>query len=160
MKRHAVIVSVFILLSIGTLTGMLEPVLGAEEKLYYFSVSLVQPRTRQLIPIKVYYNDHLTLDRKMHIPHGSTFFVRLLAPMGRYVSVVFRDEGDTLYDLPMNARYLDTGTKQFTWTMPRRFMPGRVEFGICLWTLLIPGTDTLDGAFERTGFLNLGDTAI
>jgi hypothetical protein len=134
------------------------PAVGSANSIYYFSVSLVNPRTRALTPLKVYYNGHLTVDRRMNIPHGATFYVKLIAPRGKYVSAVFRDDTDTLYDLPYRARLLTSDTKEFLWTMPRRFVPGNVEFYACLYSSYNPEMRTMGDALDRTGWMELGKT--
>lgn len=142
------------------ITSAATPVSAADDIIEYFSVSLVNKKTHHLTPIKIYTNGKLTLDRRMHFSHGATFFVKVIAPRGRFVSAVFRDEATSIYDLPQQARRMTTNTKEFMWTMPRRFVPGSVEFFVCLWASMNPEAATMDGALERTGWITLGDTNI
>jgi len=130
------------------------------ESIVYYSVSLVQPRTRKLVPIKVYYNGQFMTDRTLTIRHGSTFYVKVRAPRGRYLSVIFRDDSSHIYDLPLKARRLTEDQKELTWTMPGRFVPGDVEFFLCLWAGVNPDTLFMEGAIEKTGWLRLGRTTL
>lgn len=133
---------------------------GAERgALSYFSVSLVNPQTRALIPMKIFTNGRLTLDRKLRIPYGATFHIKLVAPRGYYISAVFRDGAAVQYDLPRRARYLARGEKQFLWTMPRRFVPGDVELFLSLYASMNQETGSMhEYTVERTGWIPLGET--
>ena len=133
---------------------------GPEEFIVYFSVSLVQPKTGRRIPIKIYSHGRFTYDPKMRIPHGATLFVSVRVGGGRYLSAVFRDDADQQFDLPRAARRLDGNTKEFLWTMPRRFVAGRVELFLCLWANLNPQNNRMEGAVERTGWVRLGETSL
>ncbi|MBM3463206.1 MAG: hypothetical protein FJX76_13975 [Armatimonadetes bacterium] len=126
----------------------------------YYSVSLIHPKTHRLDPIVVYYNGKFMLSRRVKIPYGASFYVKARATKGRYLSVIFRDDSSRLYDLPLEQRLMKTDVKEFVWTMPRRFMPGNVEFYVCLWTGYNTETLFMEGALYKSQFLTLGTTSI
>lgn len=154
MKRAlvAVLLVAFVALAMPARAGL--------DTVAYYSVSLIHPKTKRLLPIKVYYNGHFMLNRQMQIPYGSSLFVKVRAPRGMYLSAVFRDEASTIYDLPLKARKMTSDVKEFVWTMPRRFVPGDVQFYLCLWAGYNPDTLFMEGAVYKSQFLLLGKTQI
>lgn len=160
MKRFLVAIALFSM--VGWIGAAIHPQMAcaAREKIYYFSIHMWDPCSHQLIPLIVYYNDHLARDQRVHIPHGAKFKVKVIASKGRYLSIAFRDDGDTIFDLPFKARHLDSDTKEIWWTMPPRFMPGDVEVSICLWSNFDPDARIMVNRIENSGWITLGDTGI
>lgn len=132
-----------------------------KEVISFFSFSLVDPRTHALVPIKVFHDGRFLLDRQIRVPHGSTFYVKLVVPKEHYVSVVFRDDASVQYDLPTRARFVPNGTKTFTWTMPPRFCSGRIEVFMSLYSAMNPNTGSMrEYTVDRTGWITLGSTSL
>jgi len=151
-----------LLLMALTFMAMAVPALAGGDSITYFSVSWIQPKTRKLTPIKVYYNGRFMLNRTMDIPYGSSLFVKLRVPKGRYINVCFRDDSSRIYDLPntLQARRVVNDVTQFVWTMPRRFMPGQVEFYLALHANINPQTMFYEGMLDKTEWLILGETRL
>ncbi len=135
-------------------------VVRAADRLSYFSISLVAPRTRQLTPLVIYENGGIVYQKRVPMTRGATLFVKLRGPVGEYVSVVFRDDADQQFDLPYKARRIDSEVKQFYWTMPQRFVEGNVDVYLQLWTIYNAETRSMDGGHAATGWITLGSTSI
>ncbi|NDD27232.1 MAG: hypothetical protein EB084_03085 [Proteobacteria bacterium] len=136
------------------------PVAAATSPISYLSISLVEPGTHRLVPLKIFCDGQLRLNRTARIPRGATFHVKIVAPRGRYVETVFRDDFDTQFNLPSRARRVGSGAKSFTWTMPTRFVGGSVEVFVALFATVNEETCKLEEPLDRTGWITLGQTSL
>jgi hypothetical protein len=125
-----------------------------------FAISWVHPGTAHLTPLVVFRAGAYRLRREMRFAPFSKLYVKVRAPQGRYLSAAFRDDSTRIYDLPLTKRLMTSDTKAFYWTMPSRFMPGKVEFFLCLWQGCNEDNGYMEGTLFKSDFVTLGQMTL